>query len=270
LETYDTGATGAIKVTADSGKAGNAVVAVKVGGEIKWSWHIWVTGYDPEAEKTTSQASGLTFMSRNLGAMANDLSTAAYGLYYQWGRKDPFPKDNNSGGAQDAITIVAVGELTGTIPYSIQNPTVFIKTSSEPYDWFYGDIRQDDLWGHVSRTKSLYDPCPSGWRVPLNNNDGDSPWMGFTTDNSSWAISGGGRDWTASGLFDFQQYTAYPAAGCRVSTSGASTAGSSGGFYWSAVVDGTSGRHLYFNSTAVNPIGSSTRSYGFPVRCVQE
>jgi hypothetical protein len=47
---YSIGSTGAIGVKASGGKSGNAVVAVKVGDVIKWSWHIWVT--DPAAIQT--------------------------------------------------------------------------------------------------------------------------------------------------------------------------------------------------------------------------
>lgn len=67
---------------------GNAVVALREGnGEILWSWHIWVT----DAEITDSEANGLQWMDRNLGALSNDSGDIANrGMLYQWGRKDPF------------------------------------------------------------------------------------------------------------------------------------------------------------------------------------
>lgn len=34
--------------TAD--KVGNAVIGIRIGGAIRWSWHVWVTRYDPDAE----------------------------------------------------------------------------------------------------------------------------------------------------------------------------------------------------------------------------
>lgn len=77
-------------------KQGNAVIgAYDADGELIWSWHIWATDYDPDAEGGTVDFNGYTLMNRNLGALANDNSTtdkilASYGLYYQWGRKDPF------------------------------------------------------------------------------------------------------------------------------------------------------------------------------------
>ena len=96
--------------TAD--KVGNALIGLRIGGEIRWSWHIWVTRYDPDAELVAygkvytwdNDGDGVkdyTFMDRNLGAVIDKAlientpadSLAACGLLYQWGRKDPFPSD---------------------------------------------------------------------------------------------------------------------------------------------------------------------------------
>ena len=69
---------------------GNAVIAVcNAGGEILWSWHIWVSA-DEIADKTDDN--GLVWMDRNLGALSAVPSEAqnTRGLFYQWGRKDPF------------------------------------------------------------------------------------------------------------------------------------------------------------------------------------
>lgn len=96
--------------TAD--KVGNAVIGIRIGGAVRWSWHIWVTRYDPDAELVAygkiytwdNDGDGIkdyTFMDRNLGATIDKAviektaadSLAACGLMYQWGRKDPFPGD---------------------------------------------------------------------------------------------------------------------------------------------------------------------------------
>ena len=87
-------------------KQGNAVIgAYDADGELIWSWHIWATDYDPDAEGGTVDFNGYTLMNRNLGALANDNSTtdkilASYGLYYQWGRKDPFIGPNTYQGSR--------------------------------------------------------------------------------------------------------------------------------------------------------------------------
>ncbi len=73
------------------------MVAARDGDRIVWSWHVWVTGYDPEADIFEwTDANGITYkyMDRNLGALsAEKYSKDALGLMYQWGRKDPFPEE---------------------------------------------------------------------------------------------------------------------------------------------------------------------------------
>lgn len=52
-------------------KAGNAVVAMKVNGEIYWSWHIWCTDYNPNLKEGQQELNGFVWMDRNLGATYN-------------------------------------------------------------------------------------------------------------------------------------------------------------------------------------------------------
>lgn len=99
-------------VVSTSDKVGNAVVGIRVNGEVRWSWHIWVTRYNPDSEQVSygktyswdNNSDGETdyiFMDRNLGSVNDSWvignstadSLAACGLMYQWGRKDPFPGD---------------------------------------------------------------------------------------------------------------------------------------------------------------------------------
>ena len=70
------------------------MIAVKdASGKILWSWHIWATDFDPNAKTlkyTNDNGSTWEFMDRNLGAAnAESGSFGAFGLLYQWGRKDP-------------------------------------------------------------------------------------------------------------------------------------------------------------------------------------
>ncbi len=75
-----------------TGREGNVIVGIRKkseGGkpveerEYLWSWHLWITNYNPGAL-------GQTTMDRNIGAM----TTTDPGFYYQFGRKDPFPRWN--------------------------------------------------------------------------------------------------------------------------------------------------------------------------------
>ena len=152
---------------------GNALIAVKdASAAILWSWHIWVVDFEPLSSAQLYK-SGALMMDRNLGALNtahND--SRAFGLMYQWGRKDPFVgagEYNSSTFAatspENAITSVSSSELSNSINYTTEYPNVFIKN---PY--WNGD---DSLWSDV---KTIYDPCPSGWRVP----DVDV-WNGFSS-----------------------------------------------------------------------------------------
>lgn len=183
---------------------GNAVIAAYDSNDkIIWSWHIWATGSDIEQSAITSSA-GVTFMDRNLGAYHNPKAStvgddiySGYGMYYQWGRKDPFnrPYDyafknnsdkqgyNSTGGTvrfkyADANNY----EDAGTIEFAIANPMIFVRgLKDNAYDWLYKG-HDDNLWN--SEQKSMYDPCPRGWRVP----DADA-YMSFDIDVEEDAAS---------------------------------------------------------------------------------
>lgn len=114
------------KIYVRTQKKGNALIgAYNSKGDILWSWHIWVTDHEPDnlgkavtyytydwdnngiyPEKPRIQ--GYAVMSCNLGALADnqkgignglhrypDEITQAFGMLYQWGRKDPFPPLRN-------------------------------------------------------------------------------------------------------------------------------------------------------------------------------
>ncbi|MFI3280132.1 MAG: hypothetical protein SNG49_06110 [Rikenellaceae bacterium] len=158
---------------------GNAVIAAyDDDGEILWTWHIWTSEYD-EAEREI-ELNGVTLMTRNLGANNNstyDYNSilGSYGMYYQWGRKDPFvgPLYYNASGGSDAVmyneslsaAYISYEETTSTIgveSYLKENPLIFaLGVEDSSYDYLYSD-HSSTLWGE---TKTINDPCPKGWRV---------------------------------------------------------------------------------------------------------
>ena len=219
-----------IKVVAGSTEGNSVVYAKNTSGNIVWSWHIWVTSYVPNT--TTINYNGKVWMDRNLGAQTNGTTSTAYGLYYQWGRKDPFP-----GGVNWATTMLTTyGSFPATIgsgPVSslaaIQNPNIFYKNVVSPYDWL--TPQNDVLWNNSGKT--VYDPCPDGWRVPLN-----TEFSGVFPSNT---LSG---YWYRDGTFDYA--TSY-------------------GLWWSGVIYGASACSLY----STGNVNNGTRAYGFSVRCVK-
>lgn len=208
-------------------KKGNAVIAAQdKDGEILWSWHIWLTD-EPQGQVYNNNAG--TMMDRNLGATsATPGDVGALGLLYQWGRKDPF-----LGGCQisykestmqtkAASSIVwpsakASDSSNGTIAFSVSHPTTFVSENTSNRDWCYSGSNEIDNTRWQS-SKTIYDPCPSGWRVPEGGPDG--VWVkAFNTSedtqhDANWNSDKMGMDFSATNM---QLGTSgpiwYPAAG---------------------------------------------------------
>ncbi|MCD8071595.1 MAG: hypothetical protein LUE10_00115 [Alistipes sp.] len=181
---------------------GNAVIAVTKEGSSDplCSWHIWVTDFTTDQTDTYTHG-GMTFMDRNLGSLVNDTDSFSFGdpnfwgLFYQWGRKDPFPQAasinsnefrplyDQDGGAVN-ISVVERQNTSGAtnLEYSIQNPNHYITMQWSNSDWYTSDwsLINSNLWYNGSNnTKTAYDPCPEGWRVPVCVNSSASPWQGL-------------------------------------------------------------------------------------------
>jgi hypothetical protein len=269
--------------------AGNFVVAVKdASNHILWSWHLWVTDYDPDtwlatkpsvAAKTSYDVTGGQVDSYS-GTMWESESGALYGkvmmdrylgqsspstgnnLFYQFGRKDPFPTTglDRIWGVVSPVTIVN----------SVNNPTTYFGYSS---NYWISDAKGINyLWNDPnvsvsSGAKSIYDPCPVGWRVPLNGT-----WSDFSTSTTSWQDSPAGRVYNTTNSTVF-----YAASGKRLFESGALFGVETDGGCWSATpyqfpTDDTRARNMSFYSSGVYSYGNNDpiRTYGFSVRCSQE
>ncbi|MDR3119146.1 MAG: hypothetical protein LBU44_06995, partial [Mediterranea sp.] len=174
------GNTAEVTVKTNASVTGNAVVKIcrSDNGETVWSYHIWVTDYTgaetfTNTYNTNNKSSSdghFVFMDRNLGAtFAGTGYGLGTGLFYQWGRKDPFPATDGTL-PTGSWSKAATSDVNGTVTNIIKNPGVFYYSAS--YDWYYGSTRNNTLWGHDTNggTKTIYDPCPSGWRVPVNYN----------------------------------------------------------------------------------------------------
>ena len=266
--------------TASTFKEGNAVIAAKnSSGTILWSWHIWFTD-EPQGQEYYNNAG--TMMDRNLGATsATPGDVGALGLLYQWGRKDPFLGSSSISSntiAKSTITwpsAVVSDSSNGTIEYATSHPTTFITYNSSNLDWYYtGSSSTDNTrWTTSDKTKSIYDPCPAGWRVPDGGDNGVwSKALGSssTFENSS-LYNSSNEGMNFSGVFGSASTIWYPASGYRYDDDGSLCYVGNRGNYWSASPDDYYAYYLYFNNNGrVHPSNIDDRASGRSVRCLQE
>jgi hypothetical protein len=246
-----------LHIKTKSEHAGNAVVAVKIGEYIRWSWQLWISDYNPRLKEygTTYDFNGLTFMDRNLGATGDPESGGdrTFGLYYQWGRKDPMP-------ARGIETIDVTGDIKTNLANSIMYPNRFITSPNSPNDWYAKTGNPGlDRWNSDQNKKTAFDPCPKGWRVPATDSNNNSPWNGLTVpeDENKW-----GNGW------HFEETPAlgyYPAAGQRTAV-GSATYDGSAGFYHTAKSNST----MRIDFTSINLTFGGGKAAGRSVRCVKE
>lgn len=158
---------------------GNSVVAVRNQyGQIKWSWHIWVTDYNPETDETGQhQVNGFVIMDRNLGAMSATLSatnaSGVVGNYYQWGRKDPFPTINTAMNASitvydakgAAVTRGSLATVQRDMGKLVQAPFSYAANAN----YLDADYQVSSRMWNDDGLKTPLDPCPAGWRVPVES-----------------------------------------------------------------------------------------------------
>ena len=274
---------------AESGVSGNAVVAMMVGGVIYWSFHLWVTEYNPyeaAGEKHYSPHALVSnvFMDRDLGSLFNgyDDTGKARGLFYQFGRKDPFrggtgwtdvPK---LGYTMEKIPLHsgAVRPLDA-IPASIHNPEKFYTRmtpgSSDTIDWSLNN-EDPNLWVTKGGRKTAFDPCPEGWRIPIVTHVPTSyfPWAGKLIEGS------GGPDRLAETTYGMYSPLVgyYPASGYigSISPSGLGLFNTQTHTYvWSSYawpMDNTA--QAFHFSLPMTSLGNTLieKSYGASVRCV--
>ena len=317
-----------IRIKVATGMKGNALVAIKktsspTMNDILWSWHLWVTDYDPYVNRSPvmdeyiygvpggeihryADKAGTEFwssstyakafmMDRNLGAeVANPGSavfTTAVGCYYQWGRKDPFPPTGTVGWiAGDGTGEPPEQGTKQNIRYSVHHPDIYLYGSNQwttyetvapilgdntvskstwhdPKKSLHDEDPESATYDYCEEKKSIYDPCPYGWQVPLIE-----AWSNFGTNMSDWITSPAGRYYHPEG--DAVQAPKgrifYPASGARSATGG-QTGLQRNGCYWSTTTMNYAAqiRYLAFDATNVNPQGWNARPLGYQVRCIR-
>ena len=143
----------------------------------------------------------------------------------------------------------------------------FYFRSTETQDWT--SPQNDALWRDA--VKTLFDPCPAGWRVAQSGTGNLSPWRAFTMDNGPWRDFGigatGGREWTFSGTKIW-----YPACGLRHGNNGKTNNYGRYQWLWSSTPSEAAHNSYRFryDEASVQPATGGVRGDGSPVRCIRE
>ena len=267
-------------------KAGNAVVAMKVNGEIYWSWHIWCTDYNPNLKEGQQELNGFVWMDRNLGATYNKYNEEggikSKGFLYQWGRKDPFPPAKGWEKTEPDEELYSVAcevrtisrvpvEVFNKIPNSVHNSMSFYTSEESWYTNAKGTYRRNDLslWNSKVGKKTIFDPCPDGWRVPVGK-DGEyeSPWEQAKKNVTPLVRYKG---FSLKGIY-------YPAAGYRELLTGNMPNNSflDNALYWAGNIPSLYIQPSCMHYTLIDLTGYSFYisvawdAYGGSVRCVKE
>ena len=305
---------------------GNAVIAAYSGtageGDILWSWHIWVTKADLDAKVQTYKIHDnlITYpayqapvmMDRNLGATAVEFWTSvsgdkgAHGLFYQWGRKDPFIGPSNANTTthatvydKDGVAIIGFPKIVKAAVSKTdmnKNPLEFYATAGDwlaeggingmwgnPDEWKYA--AETDIPSGNSGTKSIYDPCPPGYRVAhpavysnfsTQGYGGSKPLTLFPLN----LVSGVAADLKTTGglVFDCDgkgTRAVYPGIGFITNSTGkldrVSPSASGRCDYWTNTSMGpTLGTRFFTDANNCGSAMSGARAFGFGVRCMRD
>ena len=211
---------------------------------------------------------------------------------YQWGRKDAFPGVDASKLAANSHFTANAGDNM-SIENGIQHPDNFYTWGSSWYSTPPTGYSYYNLWSADNTVtggynqgndnpvvKTVYDPCPVGFKMPANN-----AFTGFTTtglnstSQSEMNVDGTDNWQTYQNNFGHNFWTNssktatinFPASGFRVSNDGSLNNVGYNGYYWSAVPNSSNNAcYLYSDSGNVYPLIYNSRSYGFAVRAVSE
>jgi uncharacterized protein (TIGR02145 family) len=221
-------------------------------------------------------------MDRNLGALTvasiaeNETSAVtSYGLLYQWGRKDPFigAKYNTTKDlpgythAEGMDFSISSGKIT--LDHSIQHP---MEMGWEAYnkDWCTEETTSETLWSDSEKT--IYDPCPSGYRVMKRDNSNTELWAdsnsGDLTQVTGWAV-----DATKYGFTFGSPAVTFPLAGYKDGDLKTASPGTKAGV-WSSKRSDANYAYMLNIRTDTNPVvytrSGGGRARAYSVRCVAE
>ena len=199
----------------------NILIALKLDGRTVWNFHIWVTNYDPNhpaSQRTSTALSGVVMMDRCLGEAPRS-NTLYYpqmvqGLSYQWGRPVPFDVNPLSGGSPlvpENIQSAKVDNFADEFAY----PTFILADRGLQYKdkGITKTLNPASLWYGRNGKKTIYDPCPRGWKVmPKAVFDATGAFSNFTYHTDS-----GHGYYSSDPFYRHTDWGDFSMAGCLIS-----------------------------------------------------
>ena len=198
-------------------------------GDIVWTWHLWLGM--PEAQHYKFPATNMDWvftnedwymLDRNIGAESKELGNPrSTGLYYQRSRKEPMIGFGNVQGSTNWTenqiptyrnTAVFGGRAawTGGMTYSNYNTLKYpmalmtgIPSQTSTSEYYYAWSSSKDAKNEndiTNDTKSMFDPCPSGYRMPTVRE-----WDNLKSDIYYWI-----KGVQGSGVFGYCQWEGLP------------------------------------------------------------
>ena len=249
---------------------GNALVAARdESGKILWSWHIWIPA-TPIVTANFGGIMGVDLMDRNLGALVATAATdeqidpTSYGMMYQWGRKDPFTaagafKSSSPATYAGVPEEMAPGQIL--LEDAIANPRLLGHINNG--DWCL--VANNEFWADAEKT--IYDPCPPGYRVPKKAT-ANPFWTSDLTSQAGWGVNLT-AGWLKLGSPDA---SVFPIAGYRddYSVNGLSKVGVRTLYWTSQASDDAKGPGADLRSDKAYTFGSAPKARLGSVRCTVE
>lgn len=211
---------------------------------------LWPAGYvhcgaPTEIVDVTNPVTGKTWMDRNLGASraaTSETDTQAYGDYYQWGRGSDGHQCSNS----LTTPTLSASDTPGHNRFITIGGAI---STANPSDW--RTPQNNNLWQGVNGTNN---PCPTGYRIPTND-EWNAEILSYNITNSSSA---------------FNSPLKITLAGTRSRTNGSSSQFGTRGYYSTSTVNGVDVLSRMFSPTiTMSSPGTNGRAHGLSVRCIK-
>ena len=252
----------------------NGIISVKnEKGVIMWSWLIWVWTDDlTPVEIENSTGVKYKIMPFNLASKWDEESKEHIkNWYYQYGRATPVicasSYNSTTNHASFGENFFYSASTAGYLYDAIKEPWKFYENTG---NWFNNNYQVYNLWDANCSTygasdnivvKSIYDPCPIGFRMPNGNT-----FTGFSISNVIGSFDNG---WYFKRNKDDTEGVYFPATGYRQLTNGNRYGGGKEGYIWTSA-HSSAGSPYYLEYTSSRVRTGSSGGDGYSVRPVKE